>query len=249
MSQATPPLIRAHGLGHRFPNGLQALADLDLELLPGEFLTLIGPSGCGKSTLLRLIAGLLPAAQGQLERPPRLPCGFVFQSPTLLPWRTVEANVSLPLELEGISRRDAKERARELLSLVGLTDSVKAFPAQLSGGMRMRVSIARALAVRPSLLLLDEPFAALDDITRNRLQEDLLSLRSREGFTTLMVTHNIAEAAFLSDRVLVVTPRPGRIHAEVEVPFGPVRDTELRTSAELAAVCRAISHRLKECAA
>lgn len=250
MSLSTPDTwIRSLGLGHRFPSGLQALSGLDLELREGEFLSLVGPSGCGKSTLLRLVAGLLAPTEGRLERPSALPCGFVFQSPTLLPWRTVEANVVLPLELEGTPRSAAKDRARELLELVGLTDSVQSFPAQLSGGMRMRVSIARALAVRPRLLLLDEPFAALDDITRNRLQEDLLRLRAREGFTTLMVTHNIAEAAFLSDRVLVVTPRPGRIHAEVAVPFGPEREDELRTSAELAAVSREISHRLKECAA
>ncbi|MEN9355001.1 MAG: hypothetical protein RL318_2326 [Fibrobacterota bacterium] len=252
---SSQPLVHATALEHRFPAGTLALSGLNLEVPQGEFLAIVGPSGCGKSTLLRLLAGLLAPSAGKLSVNGVLPakanqgshrCGFVFQSPTLLPWRRIEANVRLPLELLGLPKAQARQRAQDLLAMVGLSESAKAFPAQLSGGMRMRVSIARALAVKPSLLLLDEPFAALDDITRNRLQEDLLELRRKEGFTTVLVTHNVAEAAFLADRVLVMTPRPGRITADIAIPFGTNRDTDLRTSPAMADLLREISHRLKE---
>jgi len=251
--QASTSLVRCQALEHRFSSGNRALSGTDLEVKDGEFLAIVGPSGCGKSTLLRLIAGLVTPTGGLIARSridggiPR--CGFVFQSPTLLPWRNVQDNVRLPSELAGEPASKAREHARELLDLVGLGEVLESYPAQLSGGMRMRVSIARALAIRPALLLLDEPFAALDDITRNRLQEDLLRLRRLQGFTTVLVTHNIAEAAFLADRVLVMTSSPGRIHAEAILPFGPDRDAELRTSPELAASCREIAHRLREATA
>lgn len=248
--QPSMPLVLCQALEHRFPSGNLALSGTELDVRTGEFLAIVGPSGCGKSTLLRLIASLVSPTGGHVARfgidgnAPR--CGFVFQSPTLLPWRNVLDNVLLPSELGSESAPRARELARELLELVGLGEVLDSYPARLSGGMRMRVSIARALANRPEILLLDEPFAALDDITRNRLQEDLLRLRRLQGFTTVLVTHNIGEAAFLADRALVMTSSPGRIHAEVVLPFGPDRDAELRTSPELAASCREIAHRLRE---
>jgi NitT/TauT family transport system ATP-binding protein len=248
-------LIQAKGLAFRFPKGTVALSDVDFSVAAGEFVSLVGPSGCGKSTLLRLVAGLLPAMSGSLtvggadpkaSRGGEHRCGFVFQSPTLLPWRTVEANLTLPLELEKVSRSHSREVAADWLSRVGLSEFAKSYPAQLSGGMRMRVSIARALASRPQILLMDEPFAALDDITRGRLQEELLALREREGFTTLFVTHNVSEAVFLSDRVLVLSARPGRVIGTVSVPFGTRRDPDLRGEPEFAHLVRGATHLLRE---
>lgn len=248
-------LIRAEGLEHRFPGGIRALGGVDLSIGTGEFVSLVGPSGCGKSTFLRLVAGLLPVEAGRLSiagQDPRKAraadhsCSFVFQSPTLLPWRTVEDNVGLPLELEGASSAEIREGSRHWLSRVGLEDFSRAYPAQLSGGMRMRVSIARALSSRPRILLMDEPFAALDDLTRARLQEELLALREREGFTTIFVTHNVSEAVFLSDRVAVMSPRPGRIAGEFGAHFHQVRDSELRGEPEFARVVREVSRLLRE---
>lgn len=251
------PLIQARGLEHRFPNGTLAVSGVDFSVQAGEFVSLVGPSGCGKSTLLRLVAGLLPVDKGSLRvgedgsnRPGQygIRRGFVFQSPNLLPWRTVEGNLLLPLELEGIARQEAKERAREWISRVGLSDFAKAWPAELSGGMKMRASIARALASQPRILLMDEPFAALDDIVRSNLQEELLALRAREGFVTLFVTHNVSEAVFLSDRVLVLSPRPGRVVGSVTVPFGPDRSPDLRGDPEFARLTRSVAHVLREAA-
>ena len=252
------PLIQARNLDYRFPSGTVALSGVDFSLSPGEFVSLVGPSGCGKSTLLRLVAGLLPVQPGFLtvggfdpkaSRNGEHRCGFVFQSPTLLPWRTVEANLTLPLELDGVPGARSREIAADWLSRVGLSDFAKAYPAQLSGGMLMRVSIARALASRPQILLMDEPFAALDDLTRGRLQEELLALRDREGFTTLFVTHNVSEAVFLSDRVLVLSARPGRVIGTVSVSFGARRDPDLRGEPQFAHLVRSATHLLREAGA
>ena len=254
MPDSVPPnLVQAKGLAFEFPSGLCALTDLDFCLSSGEFVSIVGPSGSGKSTLLRLVAGLLVPSQGSLEIAGLTPatarksshsCGFVFQSPTLLQWRTVFDNLVLPLELEGVEFLERKCRAEEWLERVGLTEFAKAWPAELSGGMRMRVSIARALACKPRILLMDEPFAALDDLTRSRLQEDLLRLRNEEGFTTIFVTHNVSEAVFLSDRVVVLSPRPGRLVGEVLVQLDAKRDGELRGEPSFAAKVREVSHLL-----
>lgn len=236
--------VSARDIGHVFPQGTRSLESVSFEVGTGEFVSLVGPSGCGKSTMLRLVAGLLEPSEGALEVDRAQGTGFVFQSPTLLPWRTVEDNVLLPSELRGVPRVERKSRAKELLEMVGLSDVATRFPAQLSGGMRMRVSIARALADRPKLLLMDEPFAALDDMTRSRLQEELLVLREREGFSTLFVTHNISESVFLSDRVLCFSPRPGRIVGEVLVPPGIRRDDDWRTDSVAADLARSLSRLL-----
>lgn len=252
---ASASKVAVKDLGYRFASGLQALGGVDLDLGPGDFVSLVGASGCGKSTLLRVLSGLLPAGGGEVAidgrdpsdaRRSRHACGFVFQSPNLLPWRTVLGNVSLPLELDGIPGAERKERSLEWIARVGLSEFARSWPAQLSGGMKMRVSIARALANRPRLLLMDEPFAALDDITRGKLQEDILRLRESERFTTLFVTHNVSEAAFLSDRVAVMTPRPGRIAREVPTDFGTRRDADLRGDPAFAAKVREIGRALAE---
>jgi len=210
----TAPLLRLEHVGRRFPNGLQALSDVCLDIAPGEFLALLGPSGCGKSTLLRLISGLDAPDEGRIawDRPPEPGgIGFVFQEPTLLPWATAEENASLPARLRGASPADAAPAARAALHGVGLAGFEDARPAALSGGMRMRVSIARALSTSPRLLLMDEPFAALDEFTRHRLQSDLLALWRERGTTIVFVTHSIAEAAFLAGRACLMSPRPGRV--------------------------------------
>lgn len=249
------PFVRVENLGVAFPNGTKALAAVDLEVAAGEFLALVGPSGCGKSTLLRVIAGLLAPSSGTAELAGR-DCGrerrekqdisFVFQSPTLLPWRTVEKNVRLPLELQRRPLADSRERVEQLLELVGLQDFRRSYPHQLSGGMQMRLSLARALVTNPKILLLDEPFGALDDMTRQRLNEELLALWRRDGFTAIFVTHNVSEAAFLSDRVVVMSARPGRVVREHRVPFAHPREPGLRTSPEFARFCGEIAASLAE---
>ncbi len=209
-------MLRISGLGKRFAAGTLALQGIDLALNQGDFLVLLGPSGCGKSTLLRLIAGLEAPTEGRIDwgGAPTLPgqLGFVFQDATLMPWASALANVSLPLRLRG--RADAAAAARDALALVGLADFADARPKTLSGGMRMRVSIARALASRPALLLMDEPFAALDEFTRHKLQDELLALTRSLGCTTVFVTHSLYEAAYLGTRIVLMTPRPGRIARE-----------------------------------
>jgi NitT/TauT family transport system ATP-binding protein len=215
-----------------------ALSDVDLTVGDGEFVSLIGPSGCGKSTLLRLIADLIPPTAGALSvagEPAsvarrRQAYGIAFQQAGLFEWRTVQRNVELPLELRGMSRADRKSRAREMLDLVGLGDFTGHYPGQLSGGMQQRVAIARALAVSPPLLLMDEPFGALDEMTRERLQAELLSIRAETGAAVVFVTHSISEAVFLSDKVVVMSPRPGRITATIDVSL-PGRDEAVRQSA------------------
>jgi len=219
-------MIRLNGVTKRFPNGVQALRDLSFTVPGKQFVSLLGPSGCGKSTALRLAAGLLAPDAGRIDYPQGKPeIGFVFQEPTLMPWADALTNARLPLDLGGVPRVEAQVRAAEALARVGLKGFEHAFPRELSGGMKMRVSIARALAARPQLLLLDEPFAALDEITRNALGDDLLRLWREDGLTVLFVTHSVSESSYLSQRVLVMTPRPGHIATDIALPSG--RDTRL----------------------
>ena len=223
-----------------------ALDGVDLEIFPGEFVALIGPSGCGKSTLLRAIAGLVRPSSGELQVAGLTPesartrwgrQAFVFQDPTLLPWRSVRANVGLPLELGTPARpSDTRLAVERALDLVGLTDFADSHPAELSGGMRMRASLARALVTRPELLLLDEPFGALDELTREHLDDELLRLWQRDGFAAIAVTHSIAEAVWLADRVLVMSPRPGRILHTVKISLPRPRPPDLQTSPEFTAL-------------
>ena len=237
------PLVVATGLNKYFPSGVQALRDLNLEISRGQFVSIVGPSGCGKSTFLRLVAGLDEPTSGELRVEGHDPLGlaFVFQDATLLPWRSVSHNITLPLELR---HEDATERVAQTLELVGLTDFAAAYPAQLSGGMRMRVSIARALVTRPQILLLDEPFGALDEITRQRLNEELLRLWQEDHWTSLFVTHNVSEAVFLSQRVLVMSARPGRILADIPIPFPYPRSAYLRSAPEFIRIANGISRQL-----
>jgi NitT/TauT family transport system ATP-binding protein len=219
-------MIALQGVGKRFSNGTEALRDVSFTVRAGEFVSLLGPSGCGKSTALRLVAGLLQPDSGAVTYPDGRPeIGFVFQEPTLMPWADALTNARLPLDLKAVPRGEADGRAAAALARVGLKGFEHAFPRELSGGMKMRVSIARALAARPKLLLLDEPFAALDEITRNALGDDLLRLWREDGLTVLFVTHNVSESSYLSQRVLVMTQRPGRIVSDIALTVG--RDTRL----------------------
>jgi NitT/TauT family transport system ATP-binding protein len=219
-------MIALQGIAKRFSNGTEALRDLSFTVRAGEFVSLLGPSGCGKSTALRLVAGLLSPEAGHVAYPGGKPeTGFVFQEPTLMPWADALANARLPLDLKGMPRGEADRQAATALARVGLKGFEHAYPRELSGGMKMRVSIARALAAQPKLLLLDEPFAALDEITRNGLGDDLLRLWRDDGLTVLFVTHSVSESSYLSQRVLVMTPRPGHIVSDIALPLG--RDTRL----------------------
>jgi len=224
-------MITLKGAGKRFSSnqkdgGTEALRDVSFTVGAGEFVSLLGPSGCGKSTALRLVAGLLEPDKGLIEYPGGKPeIGFVFQEPTLMPWADALTNARLPLDLKGMARGDADARAAAALARVGLKGFEHAYPRELSGGMKMRVSIARALVSQPKLLLLDEPFAALDEITRNALGDDLLRLWREDGLTVLFVTHSVGESSYLSQRVLVMTPRPGRIAGDIALPVG--RDSRL----------------------
>ncbi|MDE2580021.1 MAG: ABC transporter ATP-binding protein [Rhodospirillales bacterium] len=240
-------MLLLDGIGRRFAGGVHALADVSLALDEGDFVALLGPSGCGKSTLLRLIAGLDRPDGGRIAwaagRPPEPgEIGFVFQDPTLLPWATAEANVALPFRLRRAAPPDAADQVRGVLADVGLAGFEQARPRQLSGGMRMRVSIARALVTRPRLLLMDEPFAALDEFTRHRLQADLRSLWRERGCTIVFVTHSIYEACFLARRILLMTPRPGRIARDVTaaLPEGPQRRIDPAYAALVAEVTQAM---------
>ncbi len=227
-----------------FSGGTVALDGLDLDVRRGEFVSLLGPSGCGKSTALRLMAGLAEPTAGTVQRgSARL--GFVFQEPTLMPWRTVRGNVRLPLQMAGMSRREAEPRVAGALARVGLDGFGRAYPRQLSGGMKMRVSIARAIATDPDLLLMDEPFAALDEITRAQLNDDLLRLWQARGLTIVFVTHSVYESVYLSSRVVVMAPRPGRVVADLAVQPPAMRDEEHRTSPSYIRDCRAVSAALK----
>ena len=238
-------LLSVDHVGKNFDNGTEALSGLSFQVRDGEFVSLLGPSGCGKSTALRLIAGLLAPDGGAITwGGPRPELGFVFQEPTLMPWTDALANARLPLDLKGVARAEADARARDALTRLGLKDFAAAYPRELSGGMKMRVSIARALAARPKLLLMDEPFAALDEPTRQALNDDLLRLAQEDRMTVIFVTHSVTEASYLSDRVLVMTPRPGRIKAEITLPPGP-RD---RLSATFAANQKRVAEAMLELA-
>jgi NitT/TauT family transport system ATP-binding protein len=219
-------MIDVRGVAKRFSNGTEALRELSFAVKNKEFVSLLGPSGCGKSTALRLVAGLLSPDDGDIAWPHGKPeIGFVFQEPTLMPWGDALTNARLPLDLKHMPRAQADVRAAETLARVGLKGFEQAYPRELSGGMKMRVSIARALAARPQLLLLDEPFAALDEITRNALGDDLRKLWREDGLTVLFVTHSVSESSYLSERVLVMTQRPGRVAADIALPAG--RDSRL----------------------
>lgn len=252
MNASASTLVSLHGVGKVFTNGVTALSGFDLDVHAGEFVSLLGPSGCGKSTVLRLIAGLAEPSTGQVTWPGSAPVdhrseiGFVFQEPTLMPWADVAGNVFLPLQLRGVSRRDAQERILESLALVGLQDFAKAYPRELSGGMKMRVSIARALSLRPRLLLMDEPFAALDEITRFMLNDEILKLQNDLRCTIVFVTHSVYESAYLSGRIAVMSPRPGRIVAQVAGEMTGPRTKAFRTSSRYAALCGEVSQILLE---
>ncbi len=246
-------MLRIDAVGRNFAGGVEALRDVSLTIAAGDFVALLGPSGCGKSTLLRLIAGLDQPDSGALTwQEGHVPgvgeVGFVFQDATLLPWATTEDNVYLPLRLRGVPRPRATGDVHAAIARVGLNGFEQARPAQLSGGMRMRVSIARALVTRPRLLLMDEPFAALDEFTRHRLQVDLLALWQSLGCTIVFVTHSIYEAAFLAQRIVLMTPRPGRIATEVASTLTrvPERRLDPAYAALVAAVTRAMEGALAE---
>jgi NitT/TauT family transport system ATP-binding protein len=239
------PVVRIDGVSKTFANGVRALHDVSLEVIEGEFLSLLGPSGCGKSTLLRMIAGLATASAGRIERPSgRHETSFVFQEPTLMPWATALANVELPLRLANVARSERRARAAEALAGVGLAGFENSYPRELSGGMKMRVSIARALVTGPRLLLMDEPFAALDEISRHKLNGDLLALWQRRRFTAVFVTHSVFESVFLSQRIAVMSSRPGRVMAVEPIAASYPRDEQFRTSADYAALCRKVSTEL-----
>jgi NitT/TauT family transport system ATP-binding protein len=247
------PLIRIGGVSKIYHNGTVALRDVDLAVAHGEFVSLLGPSGCGKSTLLRLIAGLGAVSDGTIDWPlsrydvrgePIRDLGFVFQDPTLMPWATVADNVYLPLKLAGIGRRAAAARIAEALAMVKLERFAGAYPRELSGGMKMRVSIARALVVKPRVLLMDEPFAALDEITRFRLNNDLLRLWQEQRWTVVFVTHSVFESVYLSNRIIVMSTRPGRIVGEVAIDAPYPRGDAFRTSRTYNEFCRLTSAEL-----
>jgi len=225
----------------QFPNGVEALKDTSFTVDAGDFVSIVGPSGCGKSTALRLIADLTKPNAGAIrwnETPPAL--GFVFQDAALLPWASVEANVRLPLDLVGIDQAKAAARVAETLELVGLSSFAKAYPRELSGGMKMRVSIARALAAQPSVLLMDEPFAALDEITRERLNDELRELWATKKLTIVFVTHSIYESVYLSSRILVMSPRPGRVVADIAMTEPLVRSHDYRATPAYDERCRKV---------
>jgi NitT/TauT family transport system ATP-binding protein len=247
-------LLALAGISKTFANGTTALTGVDLKIMPGEFVSILGASGCGKSTLLRLIGGLSEPSEGTLDWPqsaydaegkaePAL--SFVFQEPTLLPWRTVSENVYLPLLLAGIGRAEARERIAQALEQVGLHGFGTSYPRQLSGGMKMRVSIARALVTQPKILLMDEPFAALDEITRLKLNDELLELFARQGLTVIFVTHSVYESVYLSSRIIVMSSRPGRVTADVPIAAAYPRTEEFRTSALYNDCCRLVSANLR----
>jgi NitT/TauT family transport system ATP-binding protein len=247
-SHSGSPVVSLRGVGKAFATGTLALDGLDLDVRSGEFISLLGPSGCGKSTALRIIAGLSEPTRGTVTWPagqarPSETIGFVFQEPTLMPWATVFDNVFLPLRLAGLHRSKAAPRVMESLAHVGLVDFSQAYPRELSGGMKMRVSLARALVTNPSLLLMDEPFAALDEITRFKLNDDLIALWRALGKTVIFVTHSVFESVYLSQRVVIMSARPGRIAATLAID-APNRDARFRTSAEYAGFCRLASEAL-----
>jgi NitT/TauT family transport system ATP-binding protein len=250
-SRSSSALVALRGVAKTFPNGTQALAGLDFEVRQGEFVSLVGPSGCGKSTALRIIAGLSEPTEGVVEWAERAEkaerrsrIGFVFQEPTLMPWANVRDNVRLPLKLASAPGADAAARVEAVLERVGLKAFARAYPRELSGGMRMRVSIARALVTEPELLLMDEPFAALDEITRFALNDDLLQMWQTLRTTIVFVTHSVFESVYLSNRIAVMSPRPGHVVTELASDVAYPRGRDFRTSAEYAGLCRRASEAL-----
>jgi NitT/TauT family transport system ATP-binding protein len=242
--------VSLRGVTKVYDNGVNALGPLDLDVRKGEFVSLLGPSGCGKSTALRLIAGLNAPTSGSVrvsrgagQSRAGHSIGFVFQEPTLMPWTSVRENVRLPLKLSHAPAAEADACVGDALIQAGLTEFAGAYPRELSGGMKMRVSLARALVTDPDILLMDEPFAALDEITRFRLNNDLLALWRNLRKTVIFVTHSVFESVYLSQRVVVMTPRPGRLSAEIRIDAAE-RGEDFRTSAEYAAYCREVSHAL-----
>jgi NitT/TauT family transport system ATP-binding protein len=250
--ESAVPQIEFSSVTKSYGTGRLVMSDVDLKIDKGEFVTLIGPSGCGKSTVLKLISGLTPPSVGTIRVDGMTPqnaretVAFIFQDATLLPWRTVTQNVGLGLELEHISAKRRTNTTSALLDLVGLQDVAEAYPRELSGGMKMRASIARALATNPRLLLMDEPFAALDEMTRDRLNEELLRLRAEQKWTAVFVTHSVAEAVFLSTRIIVLAPNPGRVHAVIPVDFPFPRTAGLRQSLEFEELVAHASRILRE---
>lgn len=236
--------LRMTNISLTFADGTQALDNVNLNIQSGEFVTIVGPSGCGKSTLLRLASGLLDQTQGLCDVD-RTSLGYVFQDPTLLPWRTVRRNVELNAELAGLDKPSRQKAANAAIELVNLTGNEDKYPKQLSGGMKMRCSLARSLVLQPNLFLFDEPFAALDEITREHLNDELLHLYQNQHFASLFITHSIQEAVFLSTRVLVMSARPGRIIAEHAVDFPYPRHPDIRYQSDFAEICGKISADLK----
>jgi NitT/TauT family transport system ATP-binding protein len=235
-------IVALRGIEKDFANGVRALDHLDLDVKTGEFVSVLGPSGCGKSTALRIIAGLSPPSVGAVEWPAgSVPIGFVFQEPTLMPWADVSANVRLPLRLAG---KDDPTAVAQALDRVGLKNFAQSYPRELSGGMKMRAAIARALVTEPQLILMDEPFAALDEITRFKLNNDLLAVWQALGRTVIFVTHSVFESVYLSQRIVVMTPRPGRVFTEIAIDAPYPRDEHFRTSPEYAGFCRRVAEAL-----
>ncbi len=228
-----------------FADGTAALSNISFDVRDGEFVTVVGPSGCGKSTLLKIASKLIPESSGEVKLPTEH-LGYVFQDATLLPWRTVQKNVELFLELHGVDKAQRRTVAADAIQLVGLKGFEQHHPRRLSGGMKMRVSLARSLTLKPKVFLFDEPFGALDEITRERLNEELMKLFLQERFASLFITHSVYEAVFLSTRVLVMSARPGRIIAEFEIPFGYPRPTELRFDPAFARLSGEVSHALRD---
>ena len=256
----TRPVVTLSGINKVFSNGTVALRDMSLSVAAGQFVSLLGPSGCGKSTVLRLIAGLGDPTTGTIgwpgsthdphgqgsDRREDHEIGFVFQEPTLMPWASVFRNVWLPLRLKGLSKSAARDRVMETLEMVGLETFADAYPRELSGGMKMRVSIARALVTRPKLLLMDEPFAALDEITRFKLNNDLLHLWESFGWTVIFVTHSVFESVYLSDRIVVMAARPGRVVSDIAIDAPYPREDDFRTSTTYNDYCRLASNALAD---
>jgi NitT/TauT family transport system ATP-binding protein len=246
------PEIEIAGVTKQYGNARAVLQSIDLNIAKREFVSIIGPSGCGKSTILKLIAGLANPTSGTIRVDGMTPqnaretISFVFQDATLLPWRTVTQNIGLGLELEHVPGDRREKEIAGLLEVVGLKHVAKSYPRELSGGMKMRVSIARALATNPRLMLLDEPFAALDEMSRDRLNEEILRLRAEQSWTAVFVTHSVSEAVFLSDRIVVLAPNPGRVYAEFRVDLPAPRTSAVRNSQEFDAIVSRVSHTLRE---
>ncbi|KHQ51665.1 ABC transporter ATP-binding protein [Mameliella alba] len=249
----TPDLIDIRDVDKTFGNGTVAVRDMSLGIKQGEFVSFLGPSGCGKSTALKMIAGLLSVSGGKItvnghpagQSSDGNDIGFVFQEATLMPWANVYENVYLPLKLHGLSKSEARERVEEALSMVGLANFAKSYPRELSGGMRMRVSIARAMVTRPKLLLMDEPFAALDEMTRAKLNDEVLALWEKHGLTVIFVTHSVFESVYLSSRVVVMAARPGRVVHDIPLSGGYPRNAAYRMTTEYTETCQRVSNALE----